>query len=124
MYQSARYELSDVEEGREPFEGWDRSVTGSRLTSRFVQKSGWHRCSSKSQAGIAVRPKATLNTLNTLKGAERGPIFLGGSWFSRTAARRNSSVYADRPRLFVIGHLLPRISAEAIEVSTKPGKVP
>jgi hypothetical protein len=32
-------------------------------------------------------------------------------------------VYADRPRLFVIGHLLPRISAEAIEVSTKPGKV-
>jgi hypothetical protein len=123
MYQSVRYGLSDVEERREPFEGWDRSVTGSRLTSRFVQKSGWHRCSSKSQVGIAVRPKATLNTLNTLKAAERGHLFVGSSSISRTASRRNSSVYADRPRLFVIVHLLPRISAEAIEVSTKPGKV-
>src|SRR5688500_1862140 len=42
---------------------------------------------------------------------------------SRTASRRNSSLYAVRPRFFFMPHLLPRISLEAVEVSTKPGEV-
>ena len=41
---------------------------------------------------------------------------------SRTASRRNCSSNACRPRRF-ISHLLPRISIEALEVSTQPGEV-
>jgi hypothetical protein len=41
---------------------------------------------------------------------------------SRTASRRNSSLYAFGPR-FVMPHLLPRISIEALEVSTKSGEL-
>ena len=48
---------------------------------------------------------------------------IGDDLTRRTASRRNSSVYAVRPRFFFMTHLLPRISIKAVEVSTNPGEV-
>jgi hypothetical protein len=42
---------------------------------------------------------------------------------SRTALRRNSSVYAVGPRFFLMSHLPLRIFVGACEVSTKPGEL-
>src|SRR6185437_5342737 len=52
----------------------------------------------------------------------RATCVIGRDSVSRIASRRNSSLYAFGPRFF-IPHLLPRISIEALEVSTKPGEL-
>src|SRR6185437_8403963 len=52
----------------------------------------------------------------------RATCVIGRDSVSRVASRRNSSLYAFCPR-FVMPHLLPRISIEALEVSTKSGEL-
>src|SRR6185437_2165977 len=52
----------------------------------------------------------------------RATCVIGRDSVSRIASRRNSSLYAFGPRFFM-PHLLPRISIEALEVSTKSGEL-